>query len=59
MTPLRLPTASEERRRIALALSVLQHRHWCEHNARDIAHVIAALCGQSITEILRAREDEQ
>jgi len=42
-------------RRIALALSILQHRPWAPEDYRHVTETIAALNGQSIEQIARGR----
>ncbi|MGI8693449.1 MAG: hypothetical protein ACR2JK_11215 [Geodermatophilaceae bacterium] len=41
--------------RIALALSILQHRPWAPEDCRHVAETIAALNGQSIEQIARGQ----
>ncbi len=54
------PTASRQgsenpERRIALALSILQHRSWAPEDYRHVTETIAALNGQTIEQIARGR----
>ncbi len=50
MLPSRQGSDSPEHR-IALALSILQHRSWAPEDCRHVAQAIAALNGQSIEQI--------
>ena len=45
--------------RIALALSILQHRPWAPEDRRHVAETIAALNGQSIEQIARGQLPRQ